>query len=52
MIMESVTISTTLHINRGVNYITIPKKIAEQLNIKPGDPVAVKISCSLTPEGF
>lgn len=52
MIMESVTISTTLHINRGVTYITVPKKIAENMNLNPGDAVAVKIARAEIPKDF
>lgn len=50
--MESITITAALHINRGVNYVTIPKKAAEQLGIKPGDAVAVKIARADIPDGF
>lgn len=50
--METSTISATLHVNRGVCYVTIPKRTIEALGLKPGDPIAVKISGSLTPDGF
>lgn len=50
--MESSTISATLRIHTGVYYVTIPKKTVEALGLKTGDPIAVKVSESLVPEGF
>lgn len=50
--METSTISAILHSSNGTYYVTIPKKTAQALGIKTGDPVAVKISSNLTPEGF